>query len=118
MLKLLIVPSLLFICVLSQTSQMDRPELVKSPITKKLVKLAINSLEGEQKLHLTNPEVMSVRTMIIRPGVSWNIEFLAEPLTTHHQVICSASFNEMIPPVNGQEYYLLGAKCRDLVVLP
>ncbi|CAF2370887.1 unnamed protein product [Rotaria sp. Silwood2] len=88
MFKLIIALSL-FVAIQGQLvgGFTNRPDLIGSPATKAMVKLATNELAKSQNRVVSSLEVLSVATQVVN-GINYRIVFSARPYTSDALLIC------------------------------
>ncbi|CAF0792177.1 unnamed protein product [Rotaria sp. Silwood1] len=88
MFKLIIALSL-FVAIQGQLvgGFTDRPDLIDSPITRNMIKLATNELKKSQNLDVSLLTVLSVATQVVN-GVNYRIVFAARPYSSDGLLIC------------------------------
>lgn len=99
MFKILIALSL-FLAIQGQLigGYIDRPDLLESPVTNLMVKLAVTDLAQAQNLQVTNTHVINVATQVVN-GVNFLVVFTAQKADTTNLLICTA---KVYQPIEGQ----------------
>lgn len=96
MFKILIALSL-FLAIQGQLigGYTDRPDLVKSPVTQSMVKLAVAELAQRENLQVTPVQIVNVGTQVVN-GVNFLVVFSAEKTSTTDVVLCTAKIYQPI----------------------
>lgn len=96
MFKILIALSL-FLAIQGQIpgGYTDRPDLVKSPVTQSMVKLAVTDLAQRENLQVTPIQVINVATQVVN-GVNFLVVFSAQKASTTDVVLCTATIYQPI----------------------
>lgn len=97
MFKILITLSLFLVAIQGQLvgGYIDRPDLLESPVTQLMVKLAVNDLAQAQNLQVTGTHVVNVATQLVN-GVNFLVVFTAQKADTSDVLLCSAKFYQPI----------------------
>jgi predicted PilT family ATPase len=89
MFKILIALSL-FVAIQGQLvgGFTDRPDLIGSPVTRNMVKLAVNELANGENLRVSPVNIVSVATQVVN-GINYRIVFTARPFASNTLVSCT-----------------------------
>ena len=89
MFKILIALSL-FIAIQGQLigGYTDHPELVRSAVTRNMVKLAVAELEKKDNLQVSPIDVVSVATQVV-DGLNFRVVFTANQSTSTDVLLCT-----------------------------
>jgi hypothetical protein len=75
----------------------DRPDLIKSPVTQSMVKLAVNQYAETENIRLFPVSVLHVSTQDVN-GVNYRIVFTARPTSSANIFVCTT---EIYQPITG-----------------
>ncbi|CAF0817159.1 unnamed protein product [Rotaria sordida] len=77
----------------------DRPDLIKSPVTRDMVRLATSELEKSQNLAVSPFNIVSVATQVVN-GINYRIVFTARPFSSDAILMCTT---KIYKPIHGAQ---------------
>lgn len=100
MFKILLALSL-FVAIQGQLvgGFMDRPDLLNSPMTDSMVKLAVKDLAQKSNLNVSPIKILEVATQVVN-GINYRITFTARPYATISVLTCTTKIYQ---PFQGPE---------------